>query len=187
MAAHAHWRRPADASPAPPPPTASQQQYLRFRTGGEQLGITLDAIRELLEYQPLTTVPRMSPLLAGVLNLRGSGVPVLDLAHCLGLPVAPPQRRSCIIILQQAAPAGDIGMLVDEVHAVEDIASDRMEAPPQLGRLFPPGLLAGMLRQTPGFTLLLDASQLLAPDVLSQLAEAMAETPASPLAGDGHD
>ncbi len=157
------------------------------------MGITLDAIRELLEYQPLTTLPRMSPLLAGVLNLRGNGVPVLNLAHCLGLPASPQQRRSCIIILQlaTAAPASDIGILVDEVHAVEDIANDAIEAPPQLGKLLPPGLLAGMVREAQGFTLLLDAGQLLTPDVLSQLcqtaATAVAAAPDSPLPGDKHD
>ncbi len=162
-------------------------QYLRFQLGAESFACDILQIREILEYHRPTAVPQMPAFVHGVMNLRGSVVPVIDLAQRLGRPASKVLRRSCIIILQQAAPAGDIGMLVDEVHAVEDIASDRMEAPPQLGRLFPPGLLAGMLRQTPGFTLLLDASQLLAPDVLSQLAEAMAETPASPLAGDGHD
>ncbi|WP_159879290.1 chemotaxis protein CheW [Aquitalea denitrificans] len=194
MGTHAHWRKQADArQPDPSVPAAAQRQYLRFRIGERQMGITLDAIRELLEYQPLTTLPRMSPLLAGVLNLRGNGVPVLNLAHCLGLPASPQQRRSCIIILQlaTAAPASDIGILVDEVHAVEDIANDAIEAPPQLGKLLPPGLLAGMVREAQGFTLLLDAGQLLTPDVLSQLcqtaATAVAAAPDSPLPGDKHD
>lgn len=194
MGTPAHWRKQAEAlPPLPAVPATAQRQYLRFRTGQEQMGITLDAIRELLEYQPLTTLPRMSPLLAGVLNLRGNGVPVLNLAHCLGLPTGPQQRRSCIIILQLATamPASEIGILVDEVHTVEDIADDTIEAPPQLGKLLPRGLLAGMVREAQGFTLLLDAGQLLTPDVLSQLCQSAATTvadaPDSTLPGDHHD
>lgn len=194
MAAQAHWRRQAAAPPAQAAASAAaQRQYLRFKTGDAQMGIVLEAIRELLEYQPLTTVPHMSPLLAGVLNLRGSAVPVLHLAHCLGLPTAAPQRRSCIILLQSATtPLDQIGILVDEVHAVVQISSDAIEAPPQLSALLPPGLLAGMVRETQGFTLLLEAGQLLAPPVLAQLCRAstaaVAAWPDSPSSsGEEHD
>lgn len=170
MGAQQHWRKPKQAAAAPPP-LPQLVQYLRLRAGAHQLGISIDVVRELLEYQPLTSLPHMQPPLCGVLNLRGSGVPVIELAQCLGLPTAAPQRRSCIIILQLAdsQPRQEIGMLVDEVYAVLELARSEIEAAPQLGGLLPEHFIAGLLREPQGFTVLLDASRLLALDELAGL------------------
>jgi purine-binding chemotaxis protein CheW len=100
---------------------------------GTRLGILLHQVRELLEYQPLTPSPPCHPRCAA-LNLRGSAVPIIDLAQRLGLPATEPQRRSCIIILQLALPLQirELGMLVDEVLMVEDIQRQDIEAAPPL-------------------------------------------------------
>lgn len=190
MGAQQHWRKAKQAAAALPP-LPPLLQYLRLRAGPQRLGIPIEVVRELLEYQPLTTLPNMPPPLCGMLNLRGSAVPVVDLAQCLGLPAAVPQRRSCIIILHLAdcLPSPEIGILVDEVYAVLELARSEIEAPPQLGGLLPEHCIAGLLREPQGFTVLLDARRLLSPDELARLAL----PPAAPvqadllLQEDGHD
>lgn len=190
MGAQQHWRKAKHAAVAPPP-QPQRVQYLRLRAGPHQLAIAIDFVRELLEYQPLTTLPQMPPPLCGMLNLRGSGVPVIELAQCLGLPAATPQRRSCIIILHQAdsQPAQEIGMLVDEVYAVLELACSEIEAAPQLGGLLPDHFIAGLLREPQGFTVLLDARRLLSLDELAHLflPPPPSAQPDLLLQEDGHD
>ncbi|RMC91540.1 purine-binding chemotaxis protein CheW [Aquitalea palustris] len=190
MGAQQHWRKAKQAAVAPPPPP-SLLQYLRLRAGPHQLGLPIEVVRELLEYQPLTTLPNMPPPLCGMLNLRGSGVPVIELAQCLGLPAAAPQRRSCIIILQLAdsQPSREIGILVDEVYAVLELARSEIEDAPQLGGLLPEHFIAGLLREAQGFTVLLDAKRLLSLDELARLAPAAVPSaqPDLLLQEDAHD
>ena len=185
-----HWRQSA----TPPrmqgtAPSATVLQCLRFRCASAKLGIFLHQVRELLEYQPLTPLPTMPAPFCGVLNLRGSAVPVIDLAQRLGLPPSPVQRRSCIIILQLALPLQirELGMLVDEVLRVEDIQHSDIEAAPVLEPLMSTGMLAGMLRETQGFTLLLDANRLLSRRTQDMLAHQRAATDADPSSGAADD
>lgn len=174
MGAPRHWRQtPATTTHLQSPaPAEVALQYLRFRCADTRLGILLHQVRELLEYQPLTPFPTMPAPLCGLLNLRGSAVPIIDLAQRLGLPATEPQRRSCIIILQLALPLQirELGMLVDEVMMVEDIQRDDIETAPALEPLMSTGMLAGMVRETTGFTLLLDANRLLSSHTLGTLA-----------------
>lgn len=174
MGAPRHWRQtPATTTRMHnTTPVEVTLQCLRFRCATTRLGILLHQVRELLEYQPLTPFPTMPAPLCGVLNLRGSAVPIIDLAQRLGLPATVPQRRSCIIILQLALPLQirELGMLVDEVMMVEDIRRDDIEAAPALEPLMTTGMLADMIREPGGFTLLLDANRLLSSHTLGTLA-----------------
>jgi len=170
MGIQQHWRRHKAVEPVIAA-TPAPQQYLHFRAGQHQLAIAISAVRELLEWQPLTLLPRMQPPLCGILNLRGSGIPVIDLAQCLNLSASQAQRRSCIIILQAgtASVLHHIGILVDEVYAVQDIALDDIEPAPVMGSLLPADFIAGMLREAQGFTILLQAERLLSADDLGRL------------------
>ncbi|NWK77039.1 chemotaxis protein CheW [Aquitalea sp. LB_tupeE] len=170
-------------------PAEAMLQCLRFRCAATTLGILLHQVCELLEYQPLTPFPTMPAPLCGLLNLRGNAVPVIDLAQRLGLPATVPQRRSCIIILQLALPLQirELGMLVDEVLMVEDIQRQDIEAAPPLEPLMSTGMLAGMIRETTGFTLLLDANHLLSHHTLGRLAQDLTASSTDPACGADDD
>jgi chemotaxis signal transduction protein len=76
-------------------------------------------VREILQYQRPTTIPQMPAFIHGVMNLRGSVLPVIDLAQRLGHGAGKVLRRSCIVIVETAASSGqDLGLLVDAVHEV---------------------------------------------------------------------
>ena len=157
------------------------QQYLTFMLGGEVFAIGILAIREILEYTAPTQVPMMPAYLCGVINLRGAVVPVLDLAIRFGRPGSEPGKRTCIVIIEVAA--GDelqqMGLLVDAVNAVVEIAPAQIEPPPAFGTRVRTDFILGMGMVESRFMILLDVRNLLAADELEQLADAAGPQPAT--------
>src|SRR3569833_2629189 len=88
------------AAPAPARGGAQAEQYLTFLLGGEVYAMGILSIKEILEYQPVTTVPMTPGYVRGVINLRGAVVPVLDLSVRFGKPSSPVTRRTCIEIIE---------------------------------------------------------------------------------------
>jgi len=157
------------------------QQYLTFMLGGEVFAIGILAIREILEYTAPTQVPMMPAYLCGVINLRGAVVPVLDLSIRFGRPGSDPGKRTCIVIIEVAA--GDelqqMGLLVDAVNAVVEIAPAQIEPPPAFGTRVRTDFILGMGMVEARFIILLDVRNLLAADELEQLADAAGQQPAT--------
>jgi purine-binding chemotaxis protein CheW len=155
------------------------QQYLTFMLGGEVFAIGILAIREILEYTAPAQVPMMPAYLRGVINLRGAVVPVLDLAIRFGRAGNEPGKRTCIVIIEVAA--GDelqqMGLLVDAVNAVVEIAPSQIEPPPAFGTRVRTDFILGMGMVEARFIILLDVRNLLAADELEQLADAAGGQP----------
>ena len=76
------------------------QQYLTFFTAGEEYAFDLLKVKEIIEYTTVTTVPNTPPWICGVTNLRGSVVPVVDLAVKFGLPASAITKLSCIVVTE---------------------------------------------------------------------------------------
>ena len=110
-------------------------QYLTFMLAGEVFAIGILAIKEIIEYHSLTEVPMMPACVRGVINLRGAVVPVMDLLARFGRPSSEVTKRTCIVIVE--VEAGDerqvIGVVVDAVNEVLDIAPSDIEPPPAFG------------------------------------------------------
>lgn len=144
-------------------------QYLSFMLRGEVHAIGILAIKEIIEYGGLTAVPMMPPAIRGVINLRGAVVPVLDLAVRFGKAAAEPTKRTCIVIVELAL-AGErnvVGLVVDAVNAVQEIAAADIEPPPAFGTSIAPSFIAGMGKVDGRFVILLDIQQVLAIDGLA--------------------
>ena len=120
-------------------------QLLTFLIGDDEYGISILRVREIAEYRPLTPVPMTPPWMRGVMNLRGTVVPVVDLAARLGLERTQVSRRTCLIIVELDAEGERvvIAVMVDAVSRVVDISRDRIQEPPPfgLGIDFVPGLV----------------------------------------------
>jgi purine-binding chemotaxis protein CheW len=103
------------------------------RRGSRHTGIL--AIKEIIEYSHLTTVPMTPEYVRGVINLRGAAVPVLDLSVRFGRQPGPVTKRTCIVIVEidAAGARHDIGLVVDAVNAVLDIPVGDIEPPPVFG------------------------------------------------------
>src|ERR1041384_6254815 len=97
-------------------------QYLTFEVAEEEYAIDILRVREILVYAPLTSVPRAPEFIAGVMNLRGSVVPVVDLRKKLGLPPTVISGTTCVVIVDIRSHAetnvqtSHVGLLADDVR-----------------------------------------------------------------------
>ncbi len=101
----------------------STTQYLTFFLSGEEYAAGILRIREIVHYGPLTRVPATPMWIRGVMNLRGTVVPVVDLAAKLGLPASSLTKRTCMVMVE-AELQGEllaIGMMVDEVSRMIEL------------------------------------------------------------------
>jgi purine-binding chemotaxis protein CheW len=147
-------------------PTVTEQpgQYLTFTLGSEVFALGILAIKEIIEYLSLTTVPMMPPYVRGVINLRGAVVPVIDLSIRFSRPPSPVTRKTCIVIVEISTGGRlqDVGLVVDAVDSVLDISGDDIEAPPAFGAHISTEFIQGMGKVNGRFLILLDVDSMLA-------------------------
>lgn len=143
---------------------AGQSQYLTFRLAGEEYGVGILRVREILEYDTVTRVPATPPYFRGVINLRGSVVPVIDLAVKFGLPERETTKRTCIVIVEAEldGSATVMGIIADAVSEVVDLGPADIEPAPSFGTRVRQDHLVGMGKRGNKFSLLLDMDRVLA-------------------------
>jgi purine-binding chemotaxis protein CheW len=151
-------------------------QYLAFTLGGETYAIAILRIKEIISYGQLTTVPMMPPFVRGVINLRGSVVPVIDLMARFGRSQTEVQRRTCIVILEAVRSADDagavqqdIGVMVDAVNEVVEIPADQIEPAPAFGARIRSDFIRGMGKLNGRFVMILNLDSVLAVDELAEV------------------
>jgi purine-binding chemotaxis protein CheW len=146
----------------------SPGQFLTFAIAEDEYAVAVRRVREILEYETVTHVPGLPPWIRGVINLRGSVVPVVDLAVKLGLPAAPATRRTCIVIveLELEGLATAIGIIADAVSQVIDLQADDIEPPPAFGTLMRVDYLRGLGKLARAFVLILDIDRVLSTEEL---------------------
>jgi purine-binding chemotaxis protein CheW len=155
-------RSPA-AAPVGDAAHGEQSQYLTFQLGEEMFAIGILSIREIIEYGSLTVVPMTPPFIRGVINLRGAVVPVVDLAVRFGREPRENTKRTCIVIVEIEAADGsqEMGIVVDAVNEVLEIASADIEPPPEFGARVRADFIRGMGKINGKFVVLLDADRVL--------------------------
>jgi purine-binding chemotaxis protein CheW len=146
-------------------------QFLSFMLGRDMFAIGILAVREILEYAGVTPVPQMPPSISGVINLRGTAVPVLDLALRLEREPSPIGKRTCIIVVEVDGADGPfvIGILVDAVNAVLDIPAAEIEPAPNFGAQVRADLLQGIGKVGGRFVLLLNVRHVVSEQEISAL------------------
>ncbi|WP_341678630.1 chemotaxis protein CheW [Niveibacterium sp. SC-1] len=160
------------------PATANTQmlQYLTFRLGAEVFAISIQAIREIIEFPGLTTIPLTPGFLAGVINLRGAVVPVIDLSVRFGRGSTEISRRTCVVIVEIPTDEGllPVGVIVDAVNEVVELEATQVEQRPNFGAGVRADFVAGMLRLHNQFVVALDLERVLSAEELEQLISATA-------------
>lgn len=156
--------------PAVEPP--EQPQYLTFRLGSETYALEILHIKEIIEFGGLTEVPLMPRFLRGVINLRGSVVPVIDLAVRFGRPATEIGRRSCIVIVevQNDEQWVDLGVIVDAVDEVLDLPPEAIEPAPSFGAKLRAEFIRGMGKIGDRFIVVLALEHVLSIDEMAELA-----------------
>jgi purine-binding chemotaxis protein CheW len=133
--------------------TANMTQYLTFNLGDEEYGIEILRVQEIKGYTPITPIPNAPAFIKGVMNLRGTVVPVMGLRETFGMPSVEYGKFSVIII----TAVGDkvIGLVVDAVSDVIDLAVTDIDMAPELGVRVDTSMLRGMGRVGDKFIILL--------------------------------
>lgn len=164
--------------------SSETQQFLTFLLGGEMYALGILNVKEIIEYGQLTEIPMMPRSIRGVINLRGAVVPVVDLAARFGGQPSKVQRRTCIVIVEVAQEdlKLDIGIMVDAVSEVLEIARSEIEPPPTFGARIRADFIDGMGKVAGKFVILLNIQRVLSVDEMASLAavgEAATEADAS--------
>lgn len=152
----------------------NQNQYLTFVLAGETFAIPILRIKEIIEYGQLTTVPMMPAFIRGVINLRGSVVPVVDLAARFGKQATGITRRTCIVIIEieSAGEKQDVGVMVDSVNEVLEIPAREIEPPPSFGARIRADFIQGMGKIAGKFVIILDVDRVLSVEEIAVLGGA---------------
>lgn len=144
-------------------------KYLTFTLASEAYGVPVLKVREIITMLSITSVPQMPPHVKGVINLRGKVIPVIDLRTKLGLPDSPASENNCIVVVQLPARGGElrnIGLIVDAVEEVANVAAEDIEPPPDFGGTIGVEYLLGMAKIKGVVKSLLDIDCVIADDVI---------------------
>ncbi len=140
-------------------------QFLTFRLDREIFGVPIESVREVLDVVPVTRVPGASGFLKGVINLRGSVVPVADIRIRFGMQPTVLTENSCIIVVELEISSNDgkiiVGLLADQVMEVAELSGDAIQAPPEMGTGIPACFLSGLGRLADEFFMVLDVNAII--------------------------
>lgn len=142
-------------------------KFLTFSLADESYGIAVLKVREIIKLVTITPVPQMPGHVKGVVNLRGRIIPVIDLRVKFGMPAGAHTDRTCIIVAQVAGPAGAknaLGLLVDSVEEVLNIAAAEIEETPDFGGAGAISYLLGMAKIKGKVASLLDIDRVVGSD-----------------------
>ena len=140
----------------------SPSQYLTFELGEEMFGVGTFNVREIIEYGPITSVPLLPASIRGVIHLRGTAVPILDLGMRFRGERTVQTSRTCFVILEVETPTvrKPVGIIVDAVSEVLEIADQNIEPTLNFGADVRLDFLLGIGKLDDGFVLLLDIGRL---------------------------
>jgi purine-binding chemotaxis protein CheW len=152
-----------------------EKQYLTFMLGGEMFSIDILCVKEIIWYANLTELPMMPTCIRGVINLRGAVVPVMDLSNRFGKPSTPITKSTCIVIIEMKNQTDDehqnMGVVVDSVQAVLEIAPTEIEPAPKFGAKIGPDFIEGIAKVNDKFVILLNVNRVLSTEEFGQMSQ----------------
>jgi len=156
-----------------------QLQFLRFQLAGEQYAFDVLKTREVLEVVKITPLPSTLDFMSGVINLRGSVIPVVDLRKKFNLPSTENTVDTSIIIVEilNETETTVIGALVDAVMGVMRCEEKDLEAPPRFGMQLNTNLVQSIAKRETGFVIILDTDKVFSEKELWLIKEQINEEP----------
>jgi purine-binding chemotaxis protein CheW len=160
----------------------SANQYITFRLGNELFAIDVAGVREVLDLTQITHVPTAPPYMRGVVNVRGSAIPVVDLRQKFGLPVTndTPITRILVLELSIDGEQAVLGGIADSVHEVIELEPSQIAPPPTIAMRWRSEFIQGMGKRGDEFIIVLDINAVFASDAKALVAETA--QPAEPAA-----
>ena len=150
---------------------AKAGKYLTFALQGEEYGLEILKVREIIGYMAITKVPRTAMYIKGVINLRGQVIPVIDLRLRFSMPEADVSDKTCIIVVEAMHEdvKKQVGIIVDSVSEVVDISGESMDAPPDFGVDINRSLITSIAKIGDSVKILLNIDRVLFDRALAEL------------------
>ncbi len=145
----------------------SERQLVVFGLAGETYGVDISTVREIIQMQEITSVPGTANSVKGVTNLRGTVIPVVDLARRFGLAEVKHNKNTRIVVINSRG--NPIGVIVDSVNEVLRVSTDSIEPPSQMLVTSRSEYLLGIVKVAEKLVILLDTDKVLSGDYYAQL------------------
>lgn len=168
-------------------------QYLTFKLDNEIYAMDITTVREVLDITQITKVPQMPDFMCGVINLRGSVVPVVDLRLKFGLEKAASVREACIVIIEIILDDEEtvLGILVDSVQEVISLEPEQIDPPPRIGTRLKTQFIKGMGKKDKEFIIILETAKVFSAEELAVVQTTddipMPETPGTTAKNENDD
>jgi purine-binding chemotaxis protein CheW len=149
-------------------------KYLTFSLAGEEYGIVILKVKEIIGLMPITPVPKTPSYVKGVINLRGKVIPVADLRLKFDMEEISYSERTCIIVVEIREGAGHVlmGIVVDSVSEVLNIKNGEIEDTPAFGIRMDTDYILGMAKTNEGVKILLDIDKVFGGEEIMELEQA---------------
>ncbi len=149
------------------------RQYLTFKLGNEIFATDVAKVREVLDFTTITEIPRTPDFMSGVINLRGTVVPVVDLRLCLEMSKIEKTRNTCIVVVEVVLDNEStvIGVLADSVEEVIDLEPEHIQPPPRIGTHIRTDFIKGMGKRDAQFVMILDIDRVFSAEELAAVSQ----------------
>ena len=151
-------------------------QYLTFKLGEEVFALDVNVVREILDFTRITKVPQTPEFMRGVINLRGSVVPVVDMRLKFGMSATEQTVNTCIVVVEVSLGSEQtiLGALVDSVQEVFELEPDSIEPAPKIGTRLRTDFIRGMGKRDGQFIMILDIDRIFSGEEL-EIAQKMGD------------
>lgn len=152
--------------------SSAEAQYVTFALGREIFAVPVGVVREILDHEELFKIPNGPDYLMGLRDVRGQGVPTIDLRLKLGLTATEPTPNTRVLVLDIPFEGRllTLGMVADRVFEVAPFREDQVEGAPEIGIRWKSDYIAGVVRRENGFVVIIDLTRLLSSDDTAILA-----------------
>ncbi len=154
--------------------SGSPQKFLTFALAGEEYGISIMKIKEIIGMMPVTVLPQTPEYVKGVINLRGKVIPIIDLRCKFNLEQVEPTERSCIIVIESENDDQVetlVGLIIDAVSEVVNLKGDEVEPAPTMHTQLHEQLILGLAKCENGVKILLDIDKVINYDDLTGIEQ----------------
>src|SRR5579884_3256918 len=150
------------------------RQYLTFKLDNEVFALDVATVREVLDFTTVTKIPRTPEFMRGVINLRGSVVPVVDLRLAFGMTATEKTVNTCIVVVEVCLEGETtiMGALADSVEEVIDLEPDQIQPAPRIGTTIRTDFIRGIGKRDTDFLMILDIDRVFSADQLLELGGA---------------
>jgi purine-binding chemotaxis protein CheW len=153
------------------------EKYLTFNLGGEQYGLEILKVREIIGIMDITRVPRTPEFIRGIINLRGKVIPVIDLRKKFTMTTIEDTEQTCIIVVDMLFENNSLlmGIIVDSVSEVLDIGADEIDDTPIFGNSVTTDFIQGIAKTKGGVKILLNIEKVLTTNEILTLPQVKVE------------